>query len=120
MKILSLLVATTLVIASLVEGLPQPILDAENDWVTDVEAPADFKLYARAAKPSTTAVDVPTPTWSFTSVPTALRSAVTSKPPKASTTQPTAVTSKPPKASTTQPTAVTSKPPKASTTQPIA
>ncbi|KAF9138785.1 hypothetical protein BGX30_008764, partial [Mortierella sp. GBA39] len=40
MKILSLLVATTLVIAPYVEALPQPIVDIDAEWAIEAERQA--------------------------------------------------------------------------------
>ncbi|KAF9154996.1 hypothetical protein BG015_011326, partial [Linnemannia schmuckeri] len=116
MKILSLLVATTLVIASCVEALPQPIVAVEDDWVVDAErqraAQADYDFFARAVIPST----VPVPSWTLTSVTTvkppktSLPPVTTVKPPK--TSLPPGTTVKPPK--TSLPPVTTVKPPKTS------
>ncbi|KAG0293825.1 hypothetical protein BGZ97_005236, partial [Linnemannia gamsii] len=82
MKIFSLVIAATLVAASLVEGLPQPILDAEGDWVPPVEAQADYDMYARAVKPSSPPT-VATSAWAtFTSTTAVEPSSTPVKPPK--------------------------------------
>ncbi|KAF9338109.1 hypothetical protein BGZ91_009046, partial [Linnemannia elongata] len=69
MKILSLLVATTLVVASCVEALPQPILDADADWAIEAERQAaevetEYEFFDGAVMSS-----APVPSWTWNPKP---------------------------------------------------